>query len=209
MSGFDMNYLYLLEARRQLQSAGFEALRDDDLLRVFLADRPLCRVTSTGAIRYHPEDTAGRDKAFDTVQDIAQTTWEYMTLLEQAPPLEAESLPEKYRLLSEFNGIVLAGRMTSFGAQFVTWEWTHNRTSLNQGNYYGPGSGGNYTAAKRDFVTRSFPPAPFLNKSRWRRSTAASRNRWKAGSLWRTNGGGFWKKPLDRSRSLSRTWKSG
>jgi len=86
-----------------------------------------------------------------------------MTLLEQAPPLEAESLPEKYRLLSEFNGIVLAGRMTSFGAQFVTWEWTHNRTSLNQGSYYGPRSGGNYTAAKRDFVVRSgFLPSSAL-----------------------------------------------
>ncbi len=150
-----MNYLYLLEARRQLQSAGFEALRDDDLLRVFLDDRPLCRVTNTGAIRYRPEDIADRGKAFDTVQDIAQITWEYMSLLEQAPSLKAESLHENYKLLSEFNGIVLAGRMTSFGAQFVTWEWTHNRTGLNQGHYYGPGGGGDYTAAKRDFVTRS------------------------------------------------------
>jgi len=155
MSGFDTNYLYLLEARRQLQSAGFEVLRDDDLLRVFLDDRPLCRITNTGAVRYRPEDIAGRDKAFDTVQGIAQITREYMSLLEQAPSLKAESLHENYKLLSEFNGIVLAGRITSLGVQFVTWEWTYNRTGLNQGHYYEPGGGGNYTAAKRDFVTRS------------------------------------------------------
>jgi len=36
-----MNYLYLLEARRQLQMTGFGALRQEKSLRIFLDDRPL------------------------------------------------------------------------------------------------------------------------------------------------------------------------
>lgn len=47
--------------------------------------------------------------------------------------------------------MVLAGRRTRFGMEFVTWEWVQNHTTLWQGHYYGD----SYTAAKRDFVTRS------------------------------------------------------
>lgn len=94
----------------------------------------------------------------DRVRDIAQITREYMTQLEQAPPLSASGLASEagYGLLPEFNNIVLAGKVTRYGAQFVTWEWVSERTGLYQGNYYGP-SGGvkEYAAAKRDFAVRS------------------------------------------------------
>lgn len=81
-----------------------------------------------------------------------------MTQLEQAPPLSASGLASEagYGLLSEFNGIVLAGKITRYGAQFVTWEWVRERTGLYQGNYYGPDGGVNdYALAKRDFAVRS------------------------------------------------------
>ncbi len=45
---------------------------------------------------------------------------------------------------------------TEYGVQFVTWDRTHNQTSLQQGHYFGPGCGaGDYTAAKQDFAVRS------------------------------------------------------
>ena len=79
-----------------------------------------------------------------------------MALMEQAPPLEAEGLGKGYQLLADFNGAVLAGHKTRFGVQFITWDWTHNRTSLWQGHYYGPhGLTGSYEKAKRDFAVRS------------------------------------------------------
>ena len=40
--------------------------------------------------------------------------------------------------------------------QFITWERSHDRTSLDQGHYYGPGGGADsYIAAKKDFAIRS------------------------------------------------------
>ena len=46
--------------------------------------------------------------------------------------------------------------MTQYGAQFITWEWVHDKTSLWQGHYYGAGGdSGGYQAAKRDFSVRS------------------------------------------------------
>lgn len=60
-------------------------------------------------------------------------------------------LSEPYQALAEFNGTVLAGRLTSSGAKFVTWDWDFNHTGLNHGHYYE----GNYVGAKRDFAIRS------------------------------------------------------
>ena len=61
-----------------------------------------------------------------------------------------------YRLLAEFNGVVLVGHPTQYGVQFVTWERAREGTGLNDGNYYGPCSGaGSYAAAKQGFAVRS------------------------------------------------------
>ena len=80
-----------------------------------------------------------------------RTHQEYMALLERAPVIHAAGLREPYRALAEFNGTVLAGRQTDHGAKFVTWDWSFNHTSLNQGNYYEE----NYVGAKQDFAVRS------------------------------------------------------
>ena len=68
----------------------------------------------------------------------------------------ANSLTGDYRLLADFNGVVLAGHPTRYGVQFVTWERSSDRTSRGSGRYYGPSGGADsYTAAKRDLATRS------------------------------------------------------
>ena len=76
--------------------------------------------------------------------------------METAPQLAASGLEGDYRVLADFNDIVLAGHPTQYGHQFVTWERVQDRTALHQGDYYGPGAGADsYTTAKRDFAVRS------------------------------------------------------
>lgn len=133
---------------------GFTAQPEqDDLLPVEWDGLPLCRITEGGGVRYWQEDvaTAEREQACERVTDLACTVREYMTLLGQAPPLQAQSLTGDYRLLADFNGTVLAAHPTRLGVLFVTWDWSCDRTGLNQGRYFQE----NYAGAKQDFAIRA------------------------------------------------------
>ena len=125
----------------------------DELLPVEWDGLPLCRITADGGVRYWQEDVATpeRERACERATDLACTVREYMTLLEQAPPLQAQSLTGDYRLLADFNGTVLAAHPTRLGVHFVTWDWSCDRTGLNQGHYFQD----NYTGAKQDFAIRA------------------------------------------------------
>ena len=151
---------YFRELTLNLQHAGFvvKPETDEGLLPVELDGQRLCLALDTGTVRYWREDVADdyRSAALDRVNSITKATAEYMSQLTAAPQLTANSLTEDYRLLADFNGVVLAGHPTRYGVQFVTWERSSDRTSLRSGHYYGPGGGADsYTAAKRDFATRS------------------------------------------------------
>ena len=118
----------------------------------------LCLALDTGTVRYWREDVADdyRSAALDRANSITKATAEYMSQMAAAPQLTTNSLTGDYRLLADFNGVVRAGHPTRYGVQFVTWERSSDRTSLGSGHYYGPGGGADsYTAAKRDFATRS------------------------------------------------------
>ena len=151
---------YFRELTLNLQHAGFvvKPETDEGLLPVELDGQRLCLALDTGTVRYWREDVADdyRSAALDRANSITKATAEYMSQLAAAPQLTANSLTEDYRLLADFNGVVLAGHPTRYGVQFVTWERSSDRTSLGSGHYYGPGGGADsYTAAKRDFATRS------------------------------------------------------
>ena len=73
-----------------------------------------------------------------------------MTSLEQAPPLQAQSLTGDYRLLADFNGAVLAAHPTRLGVHSSHGTGA-DRTGLNQGNYFQE----NYVGAKQDFAIRA------------------------------------------------------
>ena len=131
---------------------------EEGLLPVELDGQRLCLALDTGAIRYWREDAANerRSAALDRVTDVAKITAEYMWQVEAAPQLTASGLTGDYRLLADFNNVVLAGHPTRYGVQFVTWERVRERTALHQGHYYGPDIGvDGYTSAKRDFAARS------------------------------------------------------
>ena len=151
---------YFQELTLNLRHEGFvvKPETEEGLLPVELDGQRLCLALDTGAVRYWREDAADdhRSDALDRVTSIAKTTAEYMRQMEAAPQLTASGLTGDYRLLADFNGVVLAGHPTKYGVQFATWERVQERTGLNAGAYYGPGSGmDSYTAAKQGFATRS------------------------------------------------------
>ena len=149
---------YFKELAGNLQHEGFTVGPEaDGLLPVELDGQRLCLAMDTGKVRYWKEDVLGdsRSAALDRVTDIVKTTAEYMSQMEAAPQLGVG--PEgDYRLLADFNNIVLAGHPTQYGVQFVTWERVQEGAALYQGDYYGPSGGADsYIAAKQDFATRS------------------------------------------------------
>ena len=144
---------YFEELHIALTREGFTSQpKQGELLPVEWGGLPLCRITADG-VRYWQEDVATpeRKRACERATDLACTVREYMTLLEQAPPLQAQSLTDDYRLLADFNGAVLAAHPTRLGVQFVTWDWSFDHTGLNQGNYFQE----NYVGAKQDFAIRA------------------------------------------------------
>ena len=146
--------LYFKELAVVLGRAGFTPLpQEDDSLPVEYHSQRLCRINEQGNVFYRQEevDSPEREKACAKATDIAGTVLEYMNHLEHAPTLKAAGLSEPYQSLAEFNGTVLAGRLTEKGAKFVTWDWDFNHAGLNHGHYYE----GDYVGAKRDFAIRS------------------------------------------------------
>ncbi len=150
---------YFGELAHNLQREGVNVLPEQGgCLPVELDGQALCRITDSGAVRYREKDVVGnsRREALWRVTDIVAVTHEYMSRIESAPALKADSLDESYKLLADFSGTVLAGHLTKYGVQFITWSRNPGGTSLNQGIYYGPGSGvDSYTAAKQNFAVRS------------------------------------------------------
>ena len=145
---------YFSELSLRLSKEGYTVhIGETDCLSADWQGLPLCRITADGGVRYWQEDVATpeRERACERATDLACTVREYMTLLEQAPPLQAQSLTGDYRLLADFNGTVLAAHPTRLGVHFVTWDWSCDRTGLNQGHYFQD----NYTGAKQDFAIRA------------------------------------------------------
>jgi len=155
----DQTANYFRELALSLRSEGFTVGDEaDGLLSVKLDGLQLCYIMGDGGVRYWREEITNDrlSEALERVTGIARTTDEYMSQMEATPFLTVGSQENRYRLLADFNGTVLAGCQTKYGVQFVTWERSPDRPSLNNGHYYGPGCGAEgYTAAKQDFATRS------------------------------------------------------
>lgn len=145
---------YFTELSRILGKNGIEtAPPEKNTLPVLLNGHPACRVEPSGELCKSPRDL-GSPEASDlyfNVTPISSKVKEYMTVMAQAPLLEATALDEEFRLLAEFNGAVLAGRETQYGYKFVTWERDYSGTGVMWGHYYMD----NYTDAKLDFAIRA------------------------------------------------------
>lgn len=145
---------FFSELRQRLRDAGFEAaVTEDGYLSVTCQKHPVCLIDRRGNVQYQSELTS--EEGFYTqlgkVSDFAQSTFRYMELVEEAPPLDAYGLEGDYRLLSKFNDVVLAAHPAGHEIQFVTWKQKDDGKSLWGGHYHG----NRYEAAKKDFAVRS------------------------------------------------------
>ena len=124
---------YLRETAIVLAREGFQTDRTDiGKLRVLLDGAPLCEVTENGGITYRNEDINEPERvvAKDIVYENVRITAEYMQQMETAPSLKADGLEDGYKVLADFNDIVLAGIQSKYGVQFVTWDWNFDRKSV-------------------------------------------------------------------------------
>lgn len=150
----DAEKRYFAETALALRREGYRVEQlDNGHLRVMLNDLPLCEVSEIGGIRYREEyvETTERVAEKDKVYGVIRTTAEYMRQMEYAPPLAVSDLKDRYRVLADFNGTVLACANSKFGIEFVTWSWDANRKGVSNGHFFGE----NYKKAKHDFACRS------------------------------------------------------
>ena len=158
----DLQRKYLTEVGHRLRRAGFEAGPEySGLLPIKKDAHHLCTIDMHGSVSYDPDFVRknGQEDALDQARQIAVETLTYMRQMAAAPLLTADGLSGDYRVLAEFDNVVLAGheREGGYGVEFITWERIQNGTGLWQGNYYE----NNYATAKQNFATRSglIPPA--------------------------------------------------
>lgn len=77
---------------------------------------------------------------------------EYTSLMERAPLLQSDTGNDSYRLLADFNGVILAGKEKGrYGYQFATWRHDASGTGFEQCHYFPD----QYAAAKEDFACRA------------------------------------------------------
>lgn len=142
------------ELARRFQREQIEfSVPENNRLPILLNGQEIGAVIPDGSMRIRKEfidDTEVSDLCQRT-GEIAAEVHEYMTLMDNASPLNASSLSEPYKLLTDFNGYVLGGMESNRGVQFTTWQWTYDHDSLTLGHYFGNG----FAAAKRDFAFRS------------------------------------------------------
>ncbi|WP_417341663.1 hypothetical protein [Evtepia gabavorous] len=147
---------YFAELARRLRAAGITAGHPEkNRLTVLLNNQPVLSVSAGSDVFLLPAGS-NQPEASELYHKVAQTADEvyaYVEAVQTAPLLHASGLSEKFHLLADFGGAVLAGREleNGWGYQFVTWIWDHDRTGVSHGHYYEE----DFQGAKQDFAVRS------------------------------------------------------
>ena len=147
---------YFAELARRLRAAGITAGHPEkNRLTVLLNNQPVLSVSAGSDVFLLPAGS-NQPEAGELYHKVAQTADEvyaYVEAVQPAPLLHASGLSEKFHLLADFGGAVLAGREleNGWGYQFVTWIWDHDRTGVSHGHYYEE----DFQGAKQDFAVRS------------------------------------------------------
>lgn len=147
---------YLEELSRRLGEKQIEAaIVNGDRLEITLHGQPALRVLPDSNVFLLPAGNS-REEAHDlyhSVSALADEVHEYVEAVQNAPTIHAKSLQEKFRLLADLGGAVLAGREREdgWGYQFITWVWDHDRRGVSHGHNFE----NNFQSAKQDFAVRS------------------------------------------------------
>ena len=93
-----------------------------------------------------------RDLAYDKIKPMINGVDEVLKIWDSSRPMAFEDL-SKYRILTEYNEIVLAAcdkTRNGYGFEFATWEYDSDKRGVNMGHYTD-----NYNLAKEDFAVRA------------------------------------------------------
>ena len=147
---------YFAELARRLRAAGITAGRPEkNRLTVLLNNQPVLSVSAGSDVFLLPagSNPPEASELYHKVAQTAEEVYAYVEAIQTAPLLHASGLSEKFHLLADFGGAVLAGRElgNGWGYQFVTWIWDHDRTGVSHGHYYEE----DFQGAKQDFAVRS------------------------------------------------------
>ena len=151
-----MNEKFFPELARRLRQEGVSTgPAEEKRLPVLVNGQEAMWVESDGYIvlTAGARDDPDASRTYETVRDLSAPVYEYTDAMASAPVLEAVGLHEEFRLLAEYDGVVLAGQELEgdWGYKFATWRRSLDRTGLDHGNYYH----NDYTGAKLDFACRS------------------------------------------------------
>lgn len=147
---------YFAELARRLRAAGITAGHPEkNRLTVLLNNQPVLSVSAGSDVFLLPagSNPPEASELYHKVAQTAEEVYAYVEAIQTAPLLHASGLSEKFHLLADFGGAVLAGREleNGWGYQFVTWIWDHDRTGVSHGHYYEE----DFQGAKQDFAVRS------------------------------------------------------
>ena len=147
---------YFTELAHRLQAAGITTGHPErNQLTVLLNDQPVLFVSSESDVFLLPagSNPPEASELYHKVAQTAEEVYAYVEAIQTAPLLHASGLSEKFHLLADFGGAVLAGRElgNGWGYQFVTWIWDHDRTGVSHGHYYEE----DFQGAKQDCAVRS------------------------------------------------------
>ena len=151
-----MNNIFFLELVRCLQKQGITTGKiENNCLPVLSSGQTVMWVDLEGCIMLTiaAVDDPGAGRIYETVKHFCSLFCEFTGAMAKAPVLKVKGFHKEYRLLAEYNGVVLAGRKleADWGYQFVTWRRSPDRTAVVHGNYYGS----DFEGAKLDFACRS------------------------------------------------------
>lgn len=149
-----MTDLFKNQLLHELNEAGYHkaTMAEDGETFVPIPEYPNLRISSD-SVRYGMDaDETERDLAHDVMTDIQQRTLDACRAWEHGRDMPGKNAGvEDFRLLSEFNSVVLAARDDGpRGLHLVTWELGHDHSSLNHGHYHT-----SFTNALEDYATRA------------------------------------------------------
>ena len=153
-----MNDQFFPELARRLKREGIvTGSVEKNCLTVLMEGQPVVLVMPRGTVMFNTDVERGpeADRVYDLTFALSREVYEYTEAMASAPPLVASGLHEGFRLLADFNGIVLAGQELEgdWGYKFATWRRSPDRTAVESGDYF---DGGHYyEAAKLDFACRA------------------------------------------------------
>ena len=153
-----MNEKFFPELARRLKREGIATSPVEKGCLPVLADgRAAVLVMPRGGVVFNADVERGpeADSVYDLTFRLSREVYEYTEAMASAPPLVAEGLHEGFRVLADFNGIVLAGQELEddWGYKFATWRRTPDRKAVGSGDYFDGGY--YYEAAKLDFACRA------------------------------------------------------